>query len=154
MTCASARGFYYEDKWHLSSTHCKETIHMSKFCLIHCRYDPAFFSFFYFFFEWTVVRNDTSQFILQEKETKECAKFLMRIAQCERERERKWASERDEDKTYIRCVNNQHSIWKIVPLNEPCYHNRRHVIWVENRCKWNRNIHAHNFHLGLKGNNK
>lgn len=28
------------------------------------------------------------------------------------------------------------------------------VIRVENRCKWNRNVHAHNFHLDLKGNDR
>lgn len=38
------------------------------------------------------------------------------------------AQENDEDKTHIGCVNKQHPIGKIVPSNEPCYHNRRHVI--------------------------
>ncbi len=47
-------------------------VHMSKFCLTRCRYDADFFSFF--FFEWTVVQNDTSRFKLRGKKVEECVK--------------------------------------------------------------------------------
>jgi hypothetical protein len=36
-------------------------------------------------------------------------------------------------KECIRCVKQAIINLEIVPSNEPCYHNRRHVIQVENR---------------------
>lgn len=49
----------------------------------------------------------------------------------------------NEDKRRIECVNKQHPICRTLLANEACYYNRRHVIRVENRCKWILNLHAH-----------
>jgi hypothetical protein len=57
---------------------------------------------------WTVVQNDTS-WSQQNKKVKEC----------------------------IWCVKQAIINLEIVPSNEPCYHNRRHMIQVENRGKSN-----------------
>jgi hypothetical protein len=74
-------------------------------------------------------RNDTI-----EKKKSICPSFILSIFEQLFEMTR-LDLRRKKVKECIRCVKQAIINLKIVPSNEPCYRNRRHVIQVENRCK-------------------
>lgn len=142
-----------EWKWHLRCFWSKEVGHMSKFCLICCRYDADFFSF-----HFLSPQCFSSSLVFFSMNSCSKRHVLTQITSRARETKSERMCKKRGQETKIKRVSD---VWindiqseQIGPSNEACYPNRRLVIWVENRCKWNRNMHEYNFHLCLKGNTK